>query len=167
MTRKLAFRLFALLASSLSASAVCAQEKPKIELVQQIGHAGDVNSVAYSPDGKLALSGGLDGSVKLWDVGSGRLLRNFEAPTGGVDSVAFSPDGSRVLSGNGYGTITQWNTVDGRLLGLSVDTQQALNPLHFHAMEFGLRPGAMMALLNYGMPPEGNCSEPLKITPDT
>ena len=73
------------------------------------GHGDHVSSVAFSPDGRLALSGGCDdavtgevvycrkGSAKLWEVATGKNLRRREE-TGGVTSVAFSPDGRSALS---------------------------------------------------------------------
>ncbi len=36
------------------------------------GHSDDVNSVAFSPDGRFALSGSRDDTLRLWDVKTGR-----------------------------------------------------------------------------------------------
>ena len=36
------------------------------------GHSDDVNSVAYSPDGKHVVSGSDDRTVKVWDVATGK-----------------------------------------------------------------------------------------------
>ncbi|MEN8218929.1 MAG: serine/threonine-protein kinase, partial [Pseudomonadota bacterium] len=63
------------------------------QLSLQIGHSSDVNSVAFSPDGKTALSGSRDHSVKWWDLSSGRVIKSLEAHSSYVSSVAFSPDG--------------------------------------------------------------------------
>src|SRR5208282_5306230 len=70
-----------------------AGEKPAVEKVLQLGHSGTVRSVAFSPDGKTALSGSGDHTARLWDLATGREIRKFEGHSGEVSSVAFSPDG--------------------------------------------------------------------------
>ncbi|MEJ2118417.1 MAG: WD40 repeat domain-containing protein [Alphaproteobacteria bacterium] len=64
------------------------------------GHSNSVNSVAFSPDGRTALSGSKDNTLKLWDVASGKELRTFTGHSNPVHSVAFSPDGRTALSGS-------------------------------------------------------------------
>jgi WD40 repeat protein len=59
-----------------------------------------VLAVAFSPDGRSALSGGYAG-LKLWDVRSGKELRTFDAGDyEQFNSVAFSPDGLTAISGS-------------------------------------------------------------------
>ena len=75
--------------------------------VLSLGHIAGINSVAFSPDGKYALSGSDDKTVRLWEVETGRCLRVLEGHSDSVSSVAWSSDGLRGFSGalNGVGRV--------------------------------------------------------------
>jgi len=77
------------------------------------GHAYEVSSVSFSPDGRTALSGG-DKTLKLWDVATGREIRRFTGHTEPVNSVSFSPDGRTALSGSYDKTLKLWDVATGR-----------------------------------------------------
>jgi WD40 repeat protein len=93
-----------------------AQERAKIEVVPSTPHSSEVSSVAFSPDGARMLSGSLDKTIKLWDAGTGALLRTFHGHSNSVTSVAISPDGTRVLSGSEDKSIKLWDAVAGVFL---------------------------------------------------
>jgi WD40 repeat protein len=63
------------------------------------GHTAQVNSVAFSPDGKTLATGSWDWTVKLWDVASGQNTKTLSAQLMNVYSVAFSPDGKTLAAG--------------------------------------------------------------------
>lgn len=63
------------------------------------GHQHVVDSLAFSPDGKLLLSGSWDGTARLWDFASGELLRTFAWGSEKIQCVAWSPDGRFVAVG--------------------------------------------------------------------
>jgi WD40 repeat protein len=67
-----------------------------------------VTSVTFSPDGRFALSGSDDRTVRLWNLESGKALYCFEGHTDGVTSVCFAPDGRRALSGSADQTVRYW-----------------------------------------------------------
>jgi small GTP-binding protein len=79
-----------------------------------LGHAGPVRSVAISPDGRLALSGSADNTVRVWRVESGCSLRVLEGHSDSVWSVAWSPDGRLALSGSADKTVWVWEVKSGR-----------------------------------------------------
>jgi WD40 repeat protein len=69
------------------------------ELRQFVGHTGPVWFAVFTTDGGRALSSG-DGTLRLWDVETGKELHCFHKPGG---YLAVSPDGRHVLYGGGDG----------------------------------------------------------------
>jgi len=83
------------------------------ELILQSGHSFKVDAMAFSPDGRLIATGGVDTAIKIWDAATGRVLRTLEGHHGGVKAVAFSPDGRRLASGGNDGRIRFWEIASG------------------------------------------------------
>jgi Tol biopolymer transport system component len=70
---------------------------------------GRVFSVAFSPDGKTLAAGSWDESVRLWEISSGKELRQFDKQKGPARSVGFSPDGKLLTcAGDGF-PIVLWD----------------------------------------------------------
>jgi WD40 repeat protein/energy-coupling factor transporter ATP-binding protein EcfA2 len=79
-------------------------------------HSDEVWSVAYSPDGRTALSGSWDKSLILWDLESGKAMRRFEGHQDKVNSVAISPDGLTALSGSDDNSLILWDLESGKAM---------------------------------------------------
>ena len=71
----------------MQSAAVDAQERAKIEIVPQIAHARDIEAAAISRDGAHLLTGSSDGTLKLWDIATTRLVRTFSGHKGEVISL--------------------------------------------------------------------------------
>jgi WD40 repeat protein len=54
-----------------------------------------------TPDGKYVVSGGVDETVRLWDLATRKEARRFTGHESWVSSVAVTPDGKYVVSGGG------------------------------------------------------------------
>lgn len=80
------------------------------------GHTSWVSSVSLSTDGRYALSGGADQTLRLWEVATGQCLRIFEGHADWVTAVALSADGRHAVSGSADRTLRLWDLATGRCL---------------------------------------------------
>ncbi len=76
-------------------------------------HANTIDSLKYSPNGKVIASHGGDNSVCLWDANTGEFLRNFKEDTTEVSSIDFSKDGKTLAIVSSDGTLRLWNSQTG------------------------------------------------------
>jgi tRNA A-37 threonylcarbamoyl transferase component Bud32 len=81
------------------------------ELLNQVDHEnfGEVNSLDFSPDDSLLVTGTDDNIVRIWSVGSASVLRQLTGHTGAISGVCFSPNGEKIASGaNNEASIRIW-----------------------------------------------------------
>jgi WD40 repeat protein len=69
------------------------------------GHAEQVQSIKFSPDGQILASGSRNKSVRLWDSATGAALHTLDGHSGAVNCVTFSPNGKFLASGSNDNTV--------------------------------------------------------------
>jgi WD40 repeat protein len=86
---------------------------PVAELRKLEGHGMEVKCVAFSPDGRLAVSGGLDQTARIWDLASGKALKVLEGHTMQIWGIAFHPNNHQVFTASWDATVRLWDIHSG------------------------------------------------------
>ena len=80
------------------------------------GHALDVTSLAWNPDGSTLASGSLDQTIRLWDAATGRQLASLKNDAG-ILALSWRADGQRLASADyPTRTVTIWDPKSGERL---------------------------------------------------
>jgi WD40 repeat protein len=80
------------------------------------GHAAEVTTVVFSPDGRRLASGSFDDSVRIWDVSARAEIAVLEGHRWPVSAIAFSPNGRYLASTSNDETVRLWEIESGRQL---------------------------------------------------
>ena len=86
------------------------------------GHGDDVNSVAFSPDGRLIVTGSWDATAKIWDAKTGEELKILSGHENTINAASFSPDSRWIVTASGDNTAKIWD----------VQTGEEINTLNGH-----------------------------------
>jgi WD40 repeat protein len=77
------------------------------------GHNSCVQSLAFSSDGILLVSGSSDKTIKLWDIQTGGVVKTLSGHTDSVLCVSISADNTMIASSSYDKTIRLWNIKTG------------------------------------------------------
>jgi hypothetical protein len=89
------------------------------------GMYGEVISVGFSRDGRLAIVGNSNQNVRVWDIERDTMIRNYTHPLGSASAVALDHNTTRAVAGSasrtgnpGVGGLRTWDMASGDPLGL-------------------------------------------------
>ncbi|KAH7915632.1 WD40-repeat-containing domain protein [Hygrophoropsis aurantiaca] len=82
--------------------------------IRAISMKSSIQSIAFSPDGKLLASGNDTEGVQLWNAITGINVANLGPKEKPSCAVRFSPSGAYVAVGCGNGLVTMWDTLTGQ-----------------------------------------------------
>jgi len=87
-------------------------------LVPLLGHEAQspISCVAFSSDGRRAVTGSIDRTLIVWDLDSKQVVRQLDAQAGAIRRAAFLPGGTRVAYGTQDGGLAVWDLETGQRL---------------------------------------------------
>jgi WD40 repeat protein len=89
-----------------------------------------VCNALFTPSGERIVSGAYDGTIKVWDSGTGdELMALFGHKESHIESLAISPDGNRIVSGS-FSSVRLWDTKTGAEL-MTISAGHSVHALAF------------------------------------
>ena len=124
-----------------------------------IGHTDEVDSLAFSPDGTLLVSGGNwdSNGIRLWDVKTWKMIRTFPSSQPIMD-ITFSPDGKNIASASYDHTVKLWDVITGNLIWTYTHTNQV------HGVDFSPDGGFVAVAPTSGLLDTSNGNEVKRLT---
>jgi WD40 repeat protein len=96
-----------------------------------MSHGHLVDSVAYSPDGAIVISGGRDGFARRWDASTGKDLGRPLPHQGQIKAIAFSPDARLIATGGDDKLVRLWDAATSEPIGTPILMSETVNALAF------------------------------------
>jgi WD40 repeat protein len=97
-----------LIGVAFSTSGLCLGQEAKCRVTLESDN-GRVLSLTFSPDSKMVASGTMDGTIKLWELSTGKVRAIFRKNNAILGSVAFSPNGKLLASGGWDKEVRLWD----------------------------------------------------------
>jgi WD40 repeat protein len=77
------------------------------------GQPGIGEAVAFSRDAKSFVTGCWDKTLKIWNTGDGKLVRELEGHATAIQNAIYSPTASQLVTSDAKGTVIVWNAENG------------------------------------------------------
>jgi WD40 repeat protein len=94
------------------------------------GHRSAITGVAICNDGNFAITGALDGSIRYWEVASGKAIKHWSI---NIKHISFSPDGRYALIHDIHNKLILWDLKSDRILKECLLSEGEINTVAFHS----------------------------------
>lgn len=78
-------------------------------------HNGIITSVKFNPESNCISSTGSEGTIKIWDIRSKKILQHYNAHSDTVNEISFHPSGFYCLSASNDSKVKVWDLRQGKL----------------------------------------------------
>jgi WD40 repeat protein/Tfp pilus assembly protein PilF len=92
-----------------------------------------VNQVSFSPDSRLILTAGVDGTARLWSAGGGGQAAPSMEHAAPVNQAVFSPDGKQVVTASADASARAWETATGKAITPPIKHNDAVTLASFRS----------------------------------
>lgn len=97
------------------------------------GHGDEVLTCAYAPDSRIAISGGWDGNIRLWEASTGAPVEKIAVSNKPVSACAVSPEGDQILCGTLDGMLARWDATTHRQISTFLAHTRPISAITFAA----------------------------------
>ncbi len=80
----------------------------------RVGHAAQIRTARFSPDGSRVVTASLDGTARVWDAATGRELAVLAGDPAGLTTAAWAPEGGSIVATGAGGTAVVFDAATGR-----------------------------------------------------
>lgn len=102
--------------------------RPRNVQTAKMAGPAEATTLAASADGKLLAVAGADNTIKLWELATGKHLKDLTGHSAAINALRFSADGARLFSGSADKTLHVWNTADGKSIA-QIETPAVVHAL--------------------------------------
>lgn len=116
---------------------------------------GAVTIASFSPDGRRVLTASPEGSARIWEAGTGKLLHILSGHTQEVTAAEFSPDGRWIATAGVDNFARLWNSQSAQLTAAPLAHPGGVSSLHFSPDSKWLVTGSSDTVVRVWRVPEG------------
>jgi len=128
-----------------------------VEKQELVGHTDTVTALAFSMDGGLLATAGLDGKTLIWDA-RGNKTTQLEGPAEGLEFVCWHPKGPVVLAGSEDYSAWMWNAKTGACMQVFTGHSGSVNCGAFTPDGKSVITGSADGTLRIWDPRSGTCT---------